>query len=171
MKFLTYSALITAALLFSVSTQAAESMISVSAKVPERFELREVGKDKMPDAIALTYEQGRGLLPKIISTEIHTNTPGTFFQLRLKEEPVLRTSGGQSIPLEVRWINADIAPSQAEARFSTGLFPLGHRTPLDGNGLAISKAVELRILPKDAQIIPTAGTYRGTLVLVLTTHT
>lgn len=166
MTHLARTAFFTAALLFSIGAQATESTIAVSASAPERAELREAGKDAMPDSVTLTYDPARGLISKTISTQIHTNIPGGVFNIQIQEEPVLSTASGEKIALHVTWGGMSLSPTSG-GNWNAALFPDGRNTPLGNDGLAISQVHKLEIRAKSVSDVPVAGTYRGNLVIIL----
>ncbi|MGE1153876.1 CS1 type fimbrial major subunit [Pseudomonas kitaguniensis] len=147
--------------LFAVSSQAAETNITVTATVDPTLSLTQADGTAIPKSLEMTYIPGKGLSDYTLPTKLFTNDTTKNILMRLSSTPSLvnAVNSSQTVPLTVSFGgNALSAANDMTINASNIVW--------DTNGG--SPSTDLTIHQTTQAPLSAAGQYSGTVGIVIT---
>ncbi|UQA69728.1 fimbrial protein [Stenotrophomonas maltophilia] len=145
----------------SLSAHAVETKISVYADVDPTLALLRDDGSALPDAVTLTHDPLRGLVPSTQHVRIHSNDESADIEAKIGSAFVLANGDGKvTVPMTVSLNNRALAVTPVEFK-AADLFTGAGSTP----GASIS--MPLVIAQTTPAPIATKGAYTGIVNIVL----
>ncbi|MBF7979198.1 MULTISPECIES: CS1 type fimbrial major subunit [Rahnella] len=157
MKHIFKTTLLSALLLSAFATQAVQRNITVTAVVDPTVDMTLADGSALPDALTMEYNVVTGLQPISQQVKLWTNSTTANLNISLASAVNL-ASGTTQVPLTVKLDGKTLTTTATALTYAT-YFPNGNTTG--------SLAVPLEISQTTAGALKTAGTYTGTVGLVL----
>ncbi|ALX93552.1 hypothetical protein AV650_08240 [Serratia fonticola] len=144
----------------SLSAQAVEKNITVTASIDPALNLLQADGTELPTTVSMAYNPSNGLTPVTISTKIYSNTATKDVSISTLGSPVLTNTvdSAQTIPLVVNY-NGKPLSTTATTLTAASVF-------VDNSGASVSMPLVIAAT-NTGHASWTQGTYQGVVSLLL----